>query len=147
MDLSHLHPLFVQFPVSLSLTGASLLAAGLGLRRREWIRCGLGVLFLAALSSVPAYLTGQVARAVLEETKSLERAAPAADLHEDLGLAVLALSIALAVLGGLKLHREETERPWGLLVLAGLLAFLAALAAFYGGRLVFLYGVGVAAGR
>ncbi len=146
MDLSHLHPLFVHFPVSLSLTGTSLLGAGLSARRREWVRCGLLVLLLAGISAVPAYVTGQVARAVLEEAASFERASPAADLHEDLGLLALALSLALAALAALELRREEAGRPWGLLALGLLQALVVALAAFHGGRLVFLYGVGVAAG-
>lgn len=142
MDLSHLHPLFVHFPISLSLTGTALLGAGLAARRGEWIRCALRILLLGGLSAVPAYVTGQVARAVLEEAAGFERAAAAADLHEDLGLLALALSIALAALAGLELRRRETGRPTGLLLLGTLWAAVVALAAWQGGRLVFLYGLG-----
>ncbi|MGC8763802.1 MAG: DUF2231 domain-containing protein [Acidobacteriota bacterium] len=144
MDLSHLHPLFVHFPVSLSVTGTALLGAGLAARREEWTRCGLRILLLGGLSAVPAYATGQVARAVLEETSGFERAAEAADLHEDLGLLALALSTALAALAGLQLRRREAPRPLGLLALGVLWAAVVALAAWQGGRLVFLYGLGTA---
>lgn len=144
MDLAHLHPILVHFPVSLSLTGTGLLGAGLFARREGWIRSGLLVLFLGGLSAVPAYLTGQVARAVLEEASGFERAAAAAEVHEDLGLLTLALLVASSILAGMELRRGTTGRPWAVLLLGLAASAAVALTAWHGGRLVFLFGLGTA---
>ncbi|MEW5764404.1 MAG: DUF2231 domain-containing protein [Acidobacteriota bacterium] len=147
MAIELLHPAFVHFPISLSAVGAGLLLYGRIRGREEAWRFGLAALLMGSALSVPAYLTGQVARAVMEDSERFLRAEAAADLHEDLGLLTLGALVALGILSGLELAKKRTVRsgPWGLPFLALAAAVLVAVTAMQGGRLVFEYGVGVRA--
>ena len=143
MELEYLHPMLVHFPIALTLAGTGLLAWGAWKDRGEAIRAALLLFVLGGVLVLPTYLTGQVARAVMEDAGSFERALPLLDHHEDLGLTSAAALTALAVLSGLALwkKREEKGRPWGLLLLALACTALIVLTAFQGGRLVFREGV------
>ena len=144
MNLEYLHPLFVHFPVALTLVGTALLAYGALRDKAEVVRAGLLVLMVAGAMVIPTYVTGQVARAVLEDSAAYERDLPLLDTHEDLGLASLALLVSLGIVAGLALGKwKEGAKPWGLLLLALAACALIALTAFYGGRLVFEHGIGV----
>jgi len=144
MNLEYFHPLFVHFPVALTLTGAILLLYGTARRQRNTLRAGLLVLIVAGAMVIPTYITGQVARAVLEDSPAFERDLPTLDTHEDLGLASLAVLIALGIVAGLTLAKWDPEAGhWGLVALALAAGVLIAVTAFYGGRLVFEQGIGV----
>jgi uncharacterized membrane protein len=146
MELEYLHPMLVHFPIALTLAGTGLLAWGLVKNRPEMTRAALVVFLLDGALALPTYLTGQVARAVMEDAGSFARALPLLDRHENLGLTSAAALTALALLSGIALwKRRETEarRPWGLLAFALACCALVALTAFQGGRLVFKEGVGV----
>jgi uncharacterized membrane protein len=147
MALEHLHPAFVHFPVSLGAVGAGLLLYGRLRDHPEAWRCGLTALLIGAVLTVPAYVTGQVARAVMEDSEGFRRAEAAADLHEDLGLLSFGAFVALGILSGLDLAKGRTGRAgtWGLPLFAVATAALVAATAFHGGRLVFDHGVGVRA--
>ena len=149
MDLAHLHPLFVHFPISLSLVGTGLLGWGLFGKKPGITRAGLIVLLLGGIFAVPTYVTGEVAREVLADSPEYARAEPMLDHHEDLGLTSLAAFTAVGVLAGIALAKgaaeSEKEKPWGLFVLALATAIIVAVTAWYGGMLVFDKGVGVRA--
>lgn len=153
MQLEYFHPMFVHFPVALTLCGTGLLAFGALRGRGGARRAGLLVLVLAGAMVIPTYITGQVARAVLEDSSAYERDLPLLDTHEDLGLASLGALLALGIVAGLALARENKTgadggpeartQPWGLLLLALAASALIGATAFYGGRLVFEHGIGV----
>ena len=148
MDLAHLHPAFVHFPISLSIVATSFLGWGLWKKSAFAVRAGLVLLCTAGVLAVPAYITGQVARAVLEDSPLFAVAGLLADRHEDLGLASLAALIALGAMSGVLLWKdpEGKERPWGLWALALASTLLVCATAWVGGRLVFELGVGVSRG-
>jgi len=118
-------------------------------------RAGLLVLVLAGAMVIPTYITGQVARAVLEDSAAYERDLPLLDTHEDMGLASLGILLALGIVAGIALAREgkagaeggpeARTPPWALLALALAACVLIGATAFYGGRLVFEHGIGVRA--
>lgn len=145
MNLEYLHPIFVHFPVALTLAGTALLLWGALKKAPRVTRGGLMVLVLAGVLAVPTYITGQVARSVLEDSAGFAHAEAVADRHEDLGLYSLGLLISLGVLSALALRRDEPEEDprWGLAALALAASLLLVATAFYGGRLVFEHGVGV----
>ncbi len=144
MNLEYFHPLFVHFPVALTLVGTALLAYGALRDMADLQRAGLLVLVVAGVMVIPTYVTGQVARAVLEDSAAYARDLPLLDTHEDLGLASLALLVSLGILSGLALAKvKEGSKPLALLLLAIAASALIALTAFYGGRLVFEHGIGV----
>lgn len=149
MDLAHLHPLFVHFPISLSLVGTGLLGWGLFKKKPVITRAGLVVLLLGGIFAVPTYITGEVAREVLADSPEYARAEPMLDHHEDLGLTSLAAFTAIGVLAGIALAKgaaeSEKDKPWGLFVLALATTVIVAVTAWYGGMLVFEKGVGVRA--
>lgn len=149
MNLEYFHPIFVHFPVALTLCGTGLLAFGV-LRGHAGVRrAGLLVLVLGGVLVIPTYITGQVARAVLEDAPAFERDLPLLDTHEDMGLASLGLLLALGIVAGIALAKEgtavedEKAKPWAMLALALAACALIVLTAFYGGRLVFEHGIGV----
>ena len=145
MNLAYLHPMFVHFPVALSLVGTGLLGWGTLRRQPLTVRAGLIVLCLAAVLSIPTYITGEVARSVMEDQAQFMRAPALLDRHEDLGLYSMAALIALGILSGIALIKREYEGQslWTIAVLALAVAVLVAVTAFYGGRLVFEEGIGV----
>lgn len=144
MNLEYFHPLFVHFPVALTLTGAVLLLYGTAGGNKDLLRAGLLVLIIGGAMVIPTYITGQVARAVLEDSSAFDRDLPTLDTHEDLGLASLAVLVALGIVAGLTLGKWDPEaRHWGVVALALAAALLIGVTAFYGGRLVFEQGIGV----
>ena len=144
MNLELLHPLFVHFPVALTLVGAAFLAYGTLRDKAQALPAGFLVLMVSGAMIIPTYITGQVARAVLEDSAAFERDLPLLDTHEDLGLASFALIVSLGILSGLALSKgKEGAKPWAPLLLALAASALIALTAFYGGRLVFEHGIGV----
>ncbi len=144
MNLEYFHPLFVHFPVALTLTGTGLLIYGALKERAEVLRAGLILLVLAGAMAVPTYITGQVARSVLEDSSAFNRGLPMLDTHEDLGLTSLAVLVSLGILAGIGLVKGTGKgTPWGLILMALAASVLIAVTAFYGGRLVFEHGIGV----
>ena len=109
MNLEYFHPLFVHFPVALTLTGAVLLLYGTVRRHKNTLKAGLLVLVIGGAMVIPTYITGQVARAVLEDSSAFERDLPTLDTHEDLGLASLAVLVALGIVAGLTLGKWDPE--------------------------------------
>ena len=145
MALEYLHPMLVHFPIALTLAGTAILAWGTLRRHGGAVRSAIVVFCLSGALSIPTYITGQVARSVLEDAGAFERDSALVDRHEDLGLYSMALLVSLGLLAGLSFRKGAVipERPWFLLALAIAASAFIVLTAWQGGRLVFDQGVGV----
>lgn len=149
IDLAHIHPMVVHFPIVLLLTGVVIDIASLARGQDLGARSGLpavatGALVVAAASAVAAVIFGDIAL-----DAALSKGFPAGPLerHEEVGFIVLGLLLALASMRALAM--------WQRFALTGLRGIFAALAdltgaaviivaAFYGGELVYQLGVNVA---
>jgi uncharacterized membrane protein len=145
MALEYLHPMLVHFPIALTLAGTGILAWGTLRAHGGAVRSALVVLCLAGALSIPTYITGQVARSVLEDAGAFDRDSALVDHHEDLGLYSMAVLVSLGLLAGLSFRKGATipERPWFLLALALAASVFIVVTAWQGGRLVFDQGIGV----
>ena len=61
IDLTHLHPMIVHFPIALLIVGFLADAIGLFTKREFFTKAGFYLLILGTLGVVAAYLTGNYA--------------------------------------------------------------------------------------
>ena len=143
-----LHPLLVHFPIGLMVTAAVVDLAGLATDPRSTLRRAATGLYLAgAAALVAAYFTGRSDAALVRIP------GPAHALVDEHWTWALRTTIYMGVFAlgrlGLELAGPLSGRGRWLPVVAGGLAGILLLfqTAERGGRLVYEYGVGVAAPR
>lgn len=142
--MQNLHPLFVHFPVSLSLTALLFEVLYLMFRsrenssRRNSFKVVAAVLVvLTAIAAVVTATTGLIAGSTVPHP---DIAHPLMDTHK----AIEITGTLLSILAALSILFTKDRLKWirSLLVLAT--AATISYGASYGGRLVFTYGVGTA---
>jgi len=135
------HPALVHFTVAFLVAGALLESWGLLRRRPAVARWGGGLTIAGTVALVPTIAAGYLAANSLSVA---DEAHPVLDRHESLGLMLLGVCLLVAL--GRAWNRGRIEGRARVPFATGLLAvaILAALAAFYGGQLVYVLGVGVA---
>ncbi len=132
-----LHPKLVHFPIAF-IVGALLLEIVSQVSRKSLLHQAAVVLYaMAALFSIPTVLAGQA------EQQRLHLHHPLLEAHEMYALIFMYSSLAgLLILGLLHKCRPAWVRP----VFVGLVCLLTAsalAASWYGGQMVYDYGVGV----
>ena len=138
-----IHPVLIHFPIAL-LSVAAVFEWGMPLvakgPRERWLWVATCLLWTGTVFAGFAVASGLWAQSTVPAIPS---AYDTVGLHKKLGIAVGILGLVLSVW---RIFRRPPVRPWPV-ALYGLLwiALLAAvgLAGFYGGRLVFDFGVGV----
>lgn len=149
MDISPFHPLVVHFPIAALIVAALFDLVALVIRRPDLSAAALYVQAIGALAGVASYLTGEAAE---EGAERMAERVPAVEAvlerHEDLGkivmwaaLAVVALRIGLVIKGKM----EATGAKAAIAALSLGLAVLVGATGFFGGKLVYEHGVGIAA--
>ena len=148
IDLVHIHPMLVHFPIVLFLVaiGAQVLtlARGGDLSGRGCLpSIGLVALALGALGAVAAAVFGDIA---LDHAVELGFPQGPLETHQELGLTTTGLFVAFAVVHGLAWWRKislKAVRGWSL-ALAGVVGCaILLLTAYHGGNLVYKIGVNV----
>lgn len=139
-EVINVHPLFVHFPIALLLESLALYGLGCLLKKEELLASGKWVLYFGTLAAAVTVWTGlQAAKTVPHDATTH----PIMMVHQYFGFAVLGLSLALSAwVFFSKSNLPAKGRPFfliGLLLLAGILI----QGADFGGRMVFLHGVGV----
>jgi uncharacterized membrane protein len=149
IDLPHVHPMLVHFPIVLFLLGAGLqllvLGRGGDLAAHQCLaNTAIAIIALAALSAIVAAIFGDIAL-----DRALELGFPRAPLerHEDFGFTTMWSFIAYAVLYILAWWRRFSLAAgrgwvWFVVALAGVVLILAT--SYFGGELVYNVGVNVA---
>lgn len=111
MNQAHIHLLLNHIPLIVAGVAALLLAFALVRKSAELKRVSLGLFVIAALITIPVYLTGEPAEEIVENLPGVS--GPIVEQHESSALYTL---IALEVLGvvslaGLLIYRRAVELP------------------------------------
>ncbi len=138
-ELINLHPLFTHFPIALLLSAFAFYSVGSVFQKEELHVAGKWLLYAGTVGSIFAVWTGLRAAGTVshdEETHQIMMA------HQYLGIAILILSALLS----LWLLITKKNMPAQRLLFLGFLLLLSLLIvqqSDFGGRMVFLRGVGV----
>ncbi|MBI1976432.1 MAG: DUF2231 domain-containing protein [Candidatus Omnitrophica bacterium] len=134
----HLHPMIVHFPIALFIGAMGLELFAVVLKKEKLHSAAWINFILAVLGSVIAVITGWF------EAEHLHLVShPVFNTHRLFGFLTVGLGVAaLALLGPLKKRSNRWFRFLFLLILIWGVS-LVSIGAYYGGRLVYEYGIGV----
>lgn len=134
----HLHPLVVHFPIALFISAVGLETAGLLLKKESLRRVAFCNYLLAIPFSVLAAGTGWMET---EHHHLINH--PILNVHRLLGLSATALAVTSAIV--LAVLKKRKSRWFEILFLLSLflIATEVAVGGYYGGRMVYEYGIGV----
>jgi len=142
MDLTHLHPMIVHFPIALLIVGFLSDLVGLFTKREFFTQAGFYLLVLGALGVVAAYISGSQAGGGITEEGALKQAL---EVHEDAAtLTIWVVSTAALFRIALVLWNKFK----GALKMVSIILFMLGVAAvartgYYGGELVYKHAAGV----
>lgn len=142
MDLTHLHPMIVHFPIALLIVGFLSDLVGLLTKREFFTQAGFYLFTLGALGVIAAFMSGEQAGDGIVEEGALKQALEA---HE--GAATLAIWVA-SIAAVFRITLFLLKKYSGVLKMVslalGLLAVMAiARTGYYGGELVYKHAAGV----
>jgi uncharacterized membrane protein len=149
ISIAHIHPMLVHFPIVLLITAVALDIIGLSIKKdlasRECLPLiALSALLLGTLSAGIAAIFGDIA---LDKALSLGFPSGPLETHETLALITIAVFSIHCLLRLLALWRRYPLRDFSgwIAVLPGLVGVgLLIATAYYGGELVYRFGVNVA---
>lgn len=142
MDLTHLHPMIVHFPIALLIVGFLSDLIGIITKREFFTQAGFYLLILGAAGVIAAFLSGDQAGSGISEEGVLKQAL---ETHEDAAsLTIWIVSVAAVFRLALVLLKKFK----GVLKMLSLALFLFAVLSigrtgFYGGELVYKHAAGV----
>lgn len=139
-ELMNIHPIFVHYPIALFLTSLILYLLGVILKKEQPLVGGQWTLVIGTISAALTVWTG------LQAEQTAPHGGGTHDImtmHEKLGFVILGLGIILSL--WTLISRSKLPQKGRLLFLTLLLGLNVILAqsADFGGRMVFLNGVGV----
>jgi len=149
IDLAHVHPMLVHFPIVLFLLGTALellvlIRRGDLAARQCLASTALAVMLLAALAAIATAFFGDVA---LDRAAELGFPRAPLERHGDLGFSTMWFLIAYAALYLLAWWRRfplAAGRGWAWFVVSLAGVALVLVTAYFGGDLVYQIGVNVA---
>lgn len=142
MDLTHLHPMIVHFPIALLIVGFLTDILGLLTKREFFTQAGFYMLILGTLGVIAAYLSGEQAGGGISEEGALKQAL---ETHENAALITIWLASITAVF---RIALVYFKKYKGALKIASLVLFLLVVGSIartgnYGGELVYKHAAGV----
>lgn len=148
IDLAHVHPMLVHFPIVLFLLGAGLellvLARGGDLAAHQSLpNTALAIVVLAAVSAIVAAIFGDLA---LDRATELGFPSEPMERHEDFGFSTMWFFVAYAALylfAWWRRFRLAGGRGWIWFIGSVVGVLLVLTTAYLGGELVYRIGVNV----
>ena len=139
-EVMNVHPLFVHFPIALLLESLAFYSLGTVFRKEELLKAGKWALYFGTLAAAITVWTGLQAANTVPHGGEVHAMIM---VHQYLGFTVFGLSIILSA--WLFLSKSPLPSKGRILFLTGLvlLALILTQGADFGGRMVFLHGVGV----
>lgn len=142
MDLTHLHPMIVHFPIALLIVGFLFDIAGSITKRESFTQTAFYLIILGALGVIAAFITGDQAGSGITEEGALKQAL---ENHED--AATLTIWI-VSIVAAFRIALVLLKKFKGVLKMVSLALFLIAVLAiartgYYGGELVYKHAAGV----
>ncbi len=131
--MQNIHPLFVHFPIVLALVAALFEILSLILKRESFYNMASGLVILTAIAAIATTITGLVAESTVPHP---DVAHPLMDTHKTIELVGGSLSIVSA------LWVIFLKKKARLLRTVLIVAVAISYGGFYGGRLVYDYGIG-----
>jgi len=138
------HPLIVHFPVALLTTAALLELCAVVFKREELTRAGWWIQLVGTVGTLAAAFTGIIAESDANITNG---AAGTLDLHKELAFICASAFAALLLWRVAARTRIPGSHHWRYLAAYCCAVILLAIVAWYGGELVYGYGVGTLTGR
>ncbi len=139
-ELQNLHPVIVHFPIALLTVSVLFYLLGAFLKKENFFFAGKWLLYFGTASAAVAVWTGlQAANSVWHDEEAHLIMMP----HQYLGIGILILSFIFSL--WLLVSKSNIPTKGRLIFLIGMILLGAAIAqqADFGGRLVYLKGVGV----
>jgi uncharacterized membrane protein len=135
--MQNIHPLFVHFPLALSISALIFEVLYLVFKRESFKSVASGIIVLTAIAAIVTAATGLIAASAVPHP---DIAHPLMDTHKEIEL----IGGTLSILAALSLIFTKNRLMWvrSLLVLAT--AATISCGGWYGGRLVYTYGIGTA---
>lgn len=142
IDLNHLHPMIVHFPIALLMVGFLADLLGITLKKEFFNRAGYYLLILGTIGVIAAYFSGEFAGDGVVEAGALGQAL---ETHESAALISLWLMVgtALVRIGAVIFNRYN-----GIIRIIAILLFFVGILSiartgYYGGELVYKHAAGV----
>ncbi|MGC8896963.1 MAG: DUF2231 domain-containing protein [Bacteroidota bacterium] len=133
--MQNIHPLFVHFPIVLALVAALFEILSLILKRESYYNMASGLVILTAIAAIATTITGLVAESTVPHP---DVAHPLMDTHKTIELVGGSLSIVSAL--WVIFLKKKARLLRTVLIVATAVAI--SYGGFYGGRLVYDYGIG-----
>lgn len=137
--MPNLHPLFTHFPIALLTTGFIFDLLGVGWRKELFERIGWWLQLSGTLMLYGTVATGLIAGSTVQ---ILGQTVSTFEIHQQLAFAVSALASALLLWRIANKSRLPKKQILYIAVVC-IMLFLLWAGAWYGGELVYRFGVGV----
>lgn len=139
-ELLNVHPLFTHFPIALLLAAVAFYVLGALFRKENLFIAGKWTLWFGALSAVATVWTGLQAAETVAHDEEIHQIMMR---HQYLGIAILILSVAWSL--WVAISKANIPSRGRVIFMSGLLILSAMILqeADFGGRMVFLKGVGI----
>ena len=142
IDLTHLHPMILHFPIALLIVGFLFDVVALFYKQEQMSRIGFYLLVLGALGTIAALLSGENAGEGIVEQGLLKDAIEKHEHAAELTLWLVGVTaVARLVLVVLKKYTGVFKAAVLVLFLASVLS--VARTGYYGGKLVYEHAAGV----
>lgn len=138
---SHLHAMFIHFPIALLIVGFLSEVISLFSKREFFKRGGFYLLVLGTLGTIASYLSGNAAGEGIEEGP-LEKVM---ELHEQAATITLWLTIATALVYAavfISQYKKSWVKVVSIILFAAVIGGIARTG-YLGGQLVYKHGAGV----
>lgn len=139
-NMENMHPLFVHYPIAFFTAFIIFDFAGTFAKKPQWRYVAGWLLYAGTVAAVFAVIAGLFAAETVEHGEDVHGIM---ERHENIGMAILALSLILSALRIKGWGISMSGNSWLFLLFSGLLGCLVALGADLGGLMVYRYGVSV----